>query len=91
MATHHLKTWKAPFEALLDGRKKFEWRYNDRNFAVGDSLLLGEVMTPDMKFTGRYIKATVSYMLKGPDFFIPVNYCIMGLQDIIEILTSTTE
>ncbi|WP_444812245.1 DUF3850 domain-containing protein, partial [Streptococcus canis] len=30
------------FEAIMDGTKTFECRYNDRDFKVGDELLLRE-------------------------------------------------
>lgn len=39
---HELKTWTEPFSAILDGRKRFEFRREDRGFAVGDILYLRE-------------------------------------------------
>lgn len=39
---HSLKTWPEPFQALVDGRKTFELRKNDRGFMVGDQLQLRE-------------------------------------------------
>jgi hypothetical protein len=43
MATHELKTWPVPFAAMLEGRKMYELRpCEDREFAVGDELILRE-------------------------------------------------
>ena len=40
--THELKTWPEFFEQTRNGKKKFELRRNDRDFKVGDELLLKE-------------------------------------------------
>ena len=40
--THELKTWPEFFTETRAGRKKFELRRNDRDFQVGDQLLLKE-------------------------------------------------
>jgi ribosomal protein L37E len=42
MTVHSLKTWPEYFEAQRAGRKTFELRRNDRNFQVGDLLVLRE-------------------------------------------------
>lgn len=39
MQTHELKINKEYLEDLLSGLKKFEIRYNDRNYKVGDYLI----------------------------------------------------
>ena len=40
MKTHSLKTWPSYWLAVKRGDKTFEVRRNDRDFAVGDLLLL---------------------------------------------------
>ena len=42
MTTHTLKTWPQPFEGLLSGQKTHEVRPHDREFKVGDELVLRE-------------------------------------------------
>lgn len=71
--THRLKTDPEAFAAVLSGAKTFEIRFNDRNYQVGDGLLLQETATTgaEMKagaalvFTGRETFRTVSHVLTG--------------------------
>lgn len=62
---HDLKTTGPPFAALWDGMKTFELRRNDRNYRVGDTLLLREWRTNRAEFTGRWIRVVVTYMVQG--------------------------
>lgn len=74
---HELKTWSEPFQAMWEGRKSFEFRRNDRDFQVGDFLLLKE-WNPGSGYTGRGITVDVTYILYE-GFGLPDGYCIMSL------------
>lgn len=42
--THHLKTKPEYFQAVINGKKPFEIRNNDRNFQTGDKVILEEYL-----------------------------------------------
>lgn len=65
---HYLKTWPRYFDDVRSGRKSFEWRVDDRSFAVGDTLVLQEwrpkrenLECKEGQYTGREIRRVVSY------------------------------
>lgn len=74
--THNLKIKMEYFEAVLNGLKTFEIRYNDRNFKVFDYVYLNEV---DDKFdsTGRSIKVKITYIT---DFEQKDGYVVFGFK-----------
>ena len=86
MKVHNLKSWPDAFEPLLDGRKRFEYRVNDRNFAEGDELVLQEWDPATTKYTGRSLKAKVIYITFGPDWSIPSGACVMSISDPYDII-----
>jgi hypothetical protein len=78
VAEHELKTWPGPFEEMWQGRKLFEFRLNDRGYAVGDVLYLQEWDPTVERYTGRHIEAHVPYLLLGPAFGLPKDYVVMS-------------
>jgi hypothetical protein len=78
---HRLKTAFDAFQAVLDGRKPFEFRLNDRDFQVGDTLILCELQPSGSDWTGRIVEALVTYIAKDR-FGIPPGYCVMGISVI---------
>ena len=70
--THELRCWPTFFNYTFHGFKKFELRRNDRDFQVGDHLLLKE-WDPDMtlhagdstakRYTGREVLVRVDYIM----------------------------
>lgn len=57
---HELKSCPRFFDAVASLRKTFEIRRNDRNFKVGDRLMLRE--WDGQKFTGRWLARRVTYV-----------------------------
>jgi uncharacterized protein YqfB (UPF0267 family) len=75
---HELKILPEYYNAVLSGDKTFEIRFNDRNYQVGDTLILRE-FTGD-SYTGRETIKEVSYLLQDVLFGLRENYCVMGLK-----------
>lgn len=72
---HYLKIQPKYFEDVLSRRKKFEIRYNDRNFQEGDTLILQE-FNDKCQFTGRSLSAQVNYIT---DFQQKPGYVVLGI------------
>lgn len=85
MRTHDLKTLPSFYAAIADGSKTFEVRENDRDFAVGDKLVLSEYEPSAYgggSYTGREIHCSVAYVLHGGRFGIAPNVVVMGIKEI---------
>jgi hypothetical protein len=96
MSEHELKVWPPHFEHLLDGRKRFEVRKNDRRFKVGDAIKFREFV-PKMHaaaqgqdgeyYTGRNLWMRVRYVLnprpdRDPDCGLVAGYVVLDLEPI---------
>ena len=79
MKIHELKTHPIYFKHILDGTKNFEVRFNDRDFQVGDRLDLIEYNPESQEYTGVHCHRFVSYILKGGNFGIHTDYCVLSL------------
>lgn len=74
--THQIKTWAPFFQDIIDGKKPFEFRLNDRDYQIGDDIQHVEWNEAEQKETGRQCWATITYIVKGGLFGIPESYCI---------------
>jgi hypothetical protein len=91
--THVLKCRQPFYDAIVDGRKTFEVRKNDRGFAVGDVLQLHEIAThppspyhvgewgETSHYTGRHVDVTVTYLTSDPEFVLP-GFVVMGIRKV---------
>ncbi|MEY8346445.1 ASCH/PUA domain-containing protein [Niallia circulans] len=77
MVTHHLKIQPEYFESVSKGIKSFEIRKNDRNYKVGDVLLLQEYIPSEAKFTGRVLDRKITYIT---DYAQQKGYVVMGIK-----------
>lgn len=76
--THSLKVEPQYFDALIEGRKTFEVRFNDREFQVGDVLAFLEY--DKGRYTGAPVfKRTVSYILTDEFIGLTTGFVCMGL------------
>lgn len=73
---HRLKIQPKYFEAVCDGKKRFEIRKNDRNFQVGDSLLLEEYNPETQEYTGRVVERKITYIT---NYAQQENYVVMAI------------
>ena len=74
---HHLKTWPEFFKAVFDGHKRFEIRKNDRNFQVGDRLVLHDYDPKNELYSGYSWDGEVTYIT---DFEQKPGYVVMGIR-----------
>jgi len=91
MKVHELKCWPKHFSAIWDGTKRFEFRFNDRDYKVGDYLHLREWEPSLMygvnaggSYLGREIVLRVTYILDASEEqpeFVPDNWIIMSLAE----------
>lgn len=77
--THYLKTWCDYYFDVADGRKRFEVRLNDRDYKVGDILVL-QCYLPNIKqYLGKSKKYKITYILKDYPA-IKEGYVVMSLK-----------
>lgn len=77
--THELKILPKWFEDVKSGKKNFEIRRADRDFKVGDTLVLKEYEKG--RYTGREIERTIQYIYKGDGSYgLSEEFWILGLK-----------
>lgn len=80
--THELKILPQWFTDVLTGKKNFEIRRNDRDFKVGDYLLLREYEPAIAKYSGREITKRIQYIYHGDgNYGLSEEFCILGLEE----------
>lgn len=80
---HELKTWVASYRGVEDGVKTHEWRRDDRDFRVGDVLVLKEYDNIREAFTGRETRVEVTWKTEGGTFGVPHGWCVLSVAKVV--------
>lgn len=76
---NELKTWVESFQAIWDGRKKYEVRKADRDFKLWNVVWLREWDEKKQKYTGREIAANIVYVTEPGSFGLSKDVCVFGV------------
>ena len=93
MKTHELKTDSEVFIQSFSNKKPWEIRYNDRDFQVGDILILretkysgAEMMIQDkpLEYTGVTLTRIVDYILPEGSYGLADGWVVMSVSHYIK-------
>jgi hypothetical protein len=76
MTTHELKTWPMFFERVSDGTKDWEFRPDDRDYQIGDKLLLREWRPIRREYSGCTLTVEVYEIVRADGF------CAMRIKEL---------
>lgn len=76
MKYHELKTWPEFFEDVVQDIKHFEYRKDDRDFEIGDVLILREWFK---EYKGRFANVLITCIWDSIPG-LPEGYCIMEIK-----------
>lgn len=93
MTIHYLKCWPEFFVHVMSGVKTFEIRRNDRNYQVGDELVLREWEPTTEQFSGRMVRRNVTFVMHGmgnvgvigPARGLSTGFVVMALSELENI------
>jgi hypothetical protein len=67
MKTHELKTVNPYFTHVWEDKKRADLRFNDRNYKVGDILMLREYMVNKGMYGGRVVRCLITDIVNNFD------------------------
>ena len=77
LTVHRLKIYPEYFSEVKKRNKNFELRKDDRNFKVGDKVVLSEF--DGNCYTGDGVTRTIKYVLRNcKEWGLEDGYCILG-------------
>jgi hypothetical protein len=79
--THSLKTHPKYFSDVSLGLKPFDVRKADRDFVIGDAMILKEYDPDTEQYTGREVVVVISYIMTDPSY-VKEGFVILGIVKI---------
>lgn len=89
LRVHEVKCWPKFYDHIESGEKTFEVRKNDRDYKIGDLLVIREWVEPENehptlakgpRYTGKMLSSVITYILTSKDFQgIKKGYAVLGL------------
>lgn len=80
---HNLKIWPGHYRALVTGHMTHQVRLNDRNYQVGDELLLREWNDCAQQYTeSPFLEYVVTHIAHGPGFGLKPGWCCMSIRKL---------
>lgn len=76
---HNLKIWKRYFDKVKDGSKKFEIRFDDRDYKEGDFVVLHEWSDALKEYSGETITKRIGFIT---DYEQKEGYVVFSLLDL---------
>lgn len=76
---HHIKCWPEYFESIENGIKTFELRKDDRNYKIGDTLVIRDFDPDTATYSGKFLIRIVNYKMSDSLMGLQYGYCILGL------------
>jgi hypothetical protein len=85
---HRIKTDPDGFQAILDGRKKCDLRFNDRDYQVGQVLELLETRHTGVEmcagaplmYTGRTVRAMITHLFRDSVYGLDFGWVAMSIE-----------
>lgn len=79
MKVHKLKILPEYYKAQIEGKKNFEIRKNDRDYKVGDKLVLKEYDPKAKEFTGQSFITEITFIT---NYQQKDGYIVLGTKDL---------
>lgn len=81
---HWLKCWEEQYDAVARGEKHHEVRRSDRDYRVGDHLVLRRWNPAKGSYTAPHsaIRVEVTHLTPGGQFGLPADTCVMSIAHV---------